>query len=313
MDRQLDEVQERGEPLAILFASESNIYGRFGYGPATFRAAISVERDRAAFARPLKVAGSFSLLDAAEAAAILPAVYERFRALQPAAVNRSAAWWDLHLRDVAAWRGEGSSRFYVLYRDTAGAPAGYVAYRVKQEWREGIPGHTLSVQDFFALDDAAHAALWHYLLTMDLVGTVKAWNRPVDEPLRWLLAEPRRLRVDSINDGLWVRLVDVPAALTARRYAVPGALVLAVCDAFRPTNDGCYALEGGPDGADCRRTSAEPDLTLEAGDLGAAYLGGVPLSNLARAGRVVEHTPGALARADALFACTPAPWSTTMF
>jgi predicted acetyltransferase len=157
------------------------------------------------------------------------------------------------------------------------------------------------------------AALWRYLFDMDLAGTIKLWGRPVDDPIRWRLADPRRLRVTDVGDHLWVRLLDLPGALAARRYAVDDALVLEVTDAVRPGNQGRFRLEGGPDGAACEPTPAPPDLALDVTDLGAAYLGGTRLASLARAERVAELTPGALLRADRMFTAAPPPICTTHF
>ncbi|MGZ3676293.1 MAG: sterol carrier protein domain-containing protein, partial [Ktedonobacterales bacterium] len=133
------------------------------------------------------------------------------------------------------------------------------------------------------------------------------------EPLRWMLADSRRLRVTRLTDDLWVRLLDIPTALAARRYASTGRVVFEVSDAFRPEQAGRYVLEGGPEGAECRATDATADLTLDVVDLGAAYLGGVRFATLARAGGVVAQTPDVLARADAMFASEPAPWCATPF
>jgi predicted acetyltransferase len=159
----------------------------------------------------------------------------------------------------------------------------------------------------------AEAALWRYLFDMDLAGTIKLAGRPVDDPLRWRLADPRRLRTTDVGDHLWVRLLDVPGALAARRYAVDDALVLEVTDALRPRNQGRFRLESGPDGAACEPTSAAPDLALDVTDLGAAYLGGTRLASLSRAERVAELTPGAVLRADRMFTASPPPLCTTHF
>jgi predicted acetyltransferase len=147
---------------------------------------------------------------------------------------------------------------------------------------------------------------------MDLVGKIEGWGRPSDEPLLHLLAHPRALRF-SLGDGLWLRLIDAPAALAARRYAVPGRLTIELRDSFCPWNEGRYELEGGPDGAQCGRGRAEPDVILEAADLGATFLGGVQFRSLRRAGRVVEGTAGALERADAMFTWDPPPWCADLF
>jgi len=206
-----------------------------------------------------------------------------------------------------------TGRFDVVYESEPGKADGYASYRVESRWAKGLAEGSAKVGELFALTTEAAAGLYRYCLDLDLVGTVQLERRPLDEPLRWLLADPRRLRVGEVSDGLWVRLLDLPAALAARGYAVPGSVVLQVTDRLRPANDGRFLLEGGPDGADCRPTGREPDLVCDVADLGAAYLGGTRLASLARAGRVLEQVPGALARADAMFAGEPAPWCTTTF
>jgi predicted acetyltransferase len=312
MQRQLDDVRMRGEPLAILYASESSIYGRFGYGIASFQLGFTIERHHAGFQRPLLPEGTLELVDPEAAASVVPGLYEQFRRVQPGAVDRSPAWWELYFKDIASWRDGASARFYVVSHGASGVPDGYAAYRIKGDWQRSLPHHTLMAHDVYGLSSQTTAALWHYLLNVDLIRTISAWNRPVDEPLRWLLVEPRRMQITHLNDGLWLCLVDVAAALRARRYSAAGELVLEVVDPFRDQK-GRYRLETGPEGAVCRTTSAAPDLTLQIDDLAAAYLGGNRFSTLARACRVVEHRTGALSRADSLFACEPAPWGTTHF
>jgi predicted acetyltransferase len=200
-----------------------------------------------------------------------------------------------------------------VYESEPGRVDGWVSYRVQERWPEGLPANLVKVRMLVGLTPEADAALWRYCLDLDLAGTVRLQDRPVDEPGRWRLADPRRLRTVHVGDHLWVRLLDLPAAMRARRYATDGQLVLEVTDALRPRNQGRFRLEGGPDGAACEPTTAEPDLALDIADLGAAYLGGARLAVLARAGRVVELAPGALLRADAMLASDPAPLCTTHF
>jgi predicted acetyltransferase len=169
------------------------------------------------------------------------------------------------------------------------------------------------VVDLVGLDPEVEAALWQFVIEIDLVTHVRAGHRPVDEPLRWRLADPRRWRVMHLGDHLWVRVVDPAVALAARRYEVADALVLELGDSFLPHNDGCWLVDGSPDGAVVTRTDRAPDLACAASDLGSMYLGGVAASTLAAAGRVQEVTPGALARADRFFASRPAPWCSTEF
>lgn len=298
---------DRGEPVAILVASEGSLYGRFGYGQATSSLSWEIERGRAALARPGPV-GQLELLTDEGAAAVLAPLHDAFRRARPGAVDRSPAWWAAHLRADDEGRAPGPVRFHVVHHGRGG-PSGYASYRVETCWEDGVSRARLDVQDLVALDPGAEAALWRYLLALDLVEVVRARGRPVDEALPWMLVDPRSLRVRGLWDGLWLRVLDVPAALAGRRYAVDGEVVLGI------EGGGSVRLAGGPGGAECGPAAGPvtPDLSLAPADLGALYLGGVAPSTLAWAGRVVEHRPGALARADAMFAARPAPHCPTHF
>lgn len=313
MTAQLDDVAERGEALAILTASETLIYGRFGYGLATSYSAWRLRTEGARLARPAKVTGRLRLVDAVEAAKVVPGVYDAARHRHPGAVSRSERFWERWFHDREGDRDGASARFYVIHESASGGPDGYLAYRRKDGWDRGLPDGVLIVDELDATDDEVEAALWQFVLEADLVRTVQAHGRPVDEPLRWRLEDWRRLSVTNVADHLWARVLDVPAALGARRYGCDDALVLDVVDAFRPATEGRYRVEGGLDGAACARTTAEPDLALGVADLGALCLGGVQASVLGRAGRIEERTPGALRRADAFLASSPAPWCVTQF
>jgi predicted acetyltransferase len=158
----------------------------------------------------------------------------------------------------------------------------------------------------------AYAALWRYLLDIDLTTKISSPMRAVDEPLRFLLADSFQPRI-SIEDGIWLRLVDVPQALAGRRYAIDGRLVLRVRDAFCPWNAGQFELDGGPDAAQCEGCDTSPDLELDAADLASTYLGGNTFRVLWEAGRITELRPGAVARADAMFGTSRAPWCPSHF
>ena len=312
MRAHFEDVRERGEPLAGLWASESSIYGRFGYGPAAYGASLEIARPHAVFAEPLEVSGRFRLLDEDEASALLPPIYEQIWRERPGHFARNEVWWEhRHLYDPE-WDRGGASRYrFALYEDD-GQGRGYVKYRVKRgEERLGIPAQELRVIELQGVDAAARAALWSYVLNVDLVATVSAWNQPVDEDLPWLLADRRRLAT-SLSDSLWIRPVDVAGALESRAYAQEGRLVLGVRDSFCPWNNAAFELEGGPRGAKCRTTSSEPEIRLGVAELGALYLGGNRFQALARAGRI-EGSPEALRRADTLFTWDPAPWCPEIF
>jgi predicted acetyltransferase len=312
MRRQLDDVRECGEPIATLWASESIIYGRFGYGLAADTLDLEIERLRSGFAHEAPSSGRVRMVDRDRALASWPAVYDSVLPKHPGMYTRSENWWkDKTLPEQDRQGGGGfTGRFFVQYEED-GEALGYARYRVRHGGENGLANGTLAVQELMASTYGAYAALWRYLFGVDLIGTVQARLRPSDEPLRYMLADPRRL-LRRPADSLWMRIVDPVVALEARRYASEGRVVLDVRDTFCPWVEGRYELEGGPDGATCRTTTAEPDVTLSAADLGAAYLGGTRFATLARAGRVDGDTK-TLHRADGMFAWDPLPWCPEVF
>jgi predicted acetyltransferase len=312
MRHQLDDVVRRGEALMVLVASEAPIYGRFGYGAAVFGAAWTVGTDALELALPSRAAGRVRLVDDEEARKVVPAVFDRARTRHVGAVTRSDEVWN-NLYASRKKEGALGSSFTVLHEADDGEPDGFARYRIEWGAPEGPLRNTIVVVDLDALDDEIEAALWDYLLHVDLVGSVRATNRPVDEPLRWRLADMRRVEVTRVTDRLWVRVVDPATALAARRYPISDGLVVGLVDRFRPENGGRWRVEGSPDGATCVRTDRSPDLTLGAPELGSLFLGGVSATTLARSARIDEHTPDALTRADAFFCTRPAPWCATQF
>jgi predicted acetyltransferase len=315
MRRQLEDIQARGEAVAVLTASESAIYGRFGYGHATDQANVEIDRRDATF-RPARTNadGRIRLIDHTEAESVLPEVYERIRLHRPGAVSRSAKFWKALLQIAPEPVDEFGPRFYVTYTGAQGEQVdGAAHYRLKPGWDLGYPAYTLQLGELLAATPEAYTGLWRYLLSVDLVQTVRALRRPVQEPLRWLLADPRRLRTTRIADELWVRLVDIPVALAARQYRASDRLVFEVADLSRPEAAGNVLLETEAGSAASSYTGVRGDLALDVADLGAVYLGGVSFSLLAQAGRVVEMTPGALTRADRLFSTELAPYCGTPF
>ncbi len=298
MERQLRDAHESGEPLAALTASESVIYGRFGYGIGTLQEHWRIERQHNAFARTHESTGTLTLVEPSEMTKIFPDVYERATDGRPGVIQRPGPKWDRIAADPEPER-EGRGPYFHVGYENGGGWDGYVSY--------GIEGAKLTVRELMATTDEANAALWRFCLDMDRRTTTEAIRRPVDDPLPWMLADPRRLE-RSPRDGIWVRLVDVAAALAGRRYDRADRLVIQVSDTFCDWNDGSYLVDGGPDEAECRPTTATPDLVLSAADLAATYLGTVRFTTLSQAGRVEERTPGALPRADAMFAAYPQPW-----
>jgi len=310
MEAQLDDVARRGEPLAGLTASEASIYERFGYGTATQTTNWDLESEYARLHHaPTGDGGRVRLVDADGASAAAHEVYSRIAPGRIGELSRPADWWPR----LFAPRSKGPRFFTAVHEGPDHTPDAFARYALDNHWPDGVAADVLRVLELQAVDADAEAAMWNYLFGIDLVGTIKAVDRPVDDPLRWRLPDSRRMRVRALRDHLWVRIVDVAAALGARTYGADDALVLELVDDFRPEHSGAWLLDGGPDGATCTRTDRAADLALSAPDLGALYLGGVSVSTLAAAGRVQELTTGAIARGDRFFLAHPSPWCTTHF
>lgn len=307
MRAQLDDAHSRGEPVAALWASEGAIYGRFGFGLASMQGSIDVE-GRSAPLRASAPPANIRLVDEAEALEVIPRLYDEIRCEQPGMFARPRAWWEARTLSDDPRRREGGGELTRAVLELDGRPAGYSLYRVHAGFERGTStGHT-SVIEAFAARPAANHALWEFLLGIDWLPRLKANHLPPDHALFLLTAEPRRLNY-VVGDALWVRLLDVGAALSARSLAGDGRLVLEVHDAFCEWNTGRWAVER----EQTRPTDADPDLRLDVADLASPYLGGFSFAQLARAGRVAALTPGALDRADALFRTDRLPWCPEIF
>jgi predicted acetyltransferase len=313
MDRQLDDCLARGESVAILTASEAIIYGRFGYGWATTLADASVDANHGAFSVPVHDDGRIRRIDKETVKKVAPGLHERVRRQTPGDVSLPPSFWDLFLLDLERHRDGGGPLFYYVHESAGGEPDGFLSYRYKQKWTQGNPASTAMVADLFAETPEVEAALFRFLLDLDLIASVQFNNRPLDDHLQRRLANPRRYAVGGASDHVWVRLVDLVGALSARRYSADGSVVFDVTDRFRPATTGRYLVEGGPEGAVCTHTTEPADIAVTVDSLGAAYLGGVSFGALARAGRAEELRPGALRRADAMFLTDPAPYCRSGF
>jgi len=306
MRAQLAGCRARGDVAAFLWASEATIYGRFGYGLASRMGAMTLARDRTRFVQPFEPRGTVRLVDLEEAARTFPPLYEQLFAQRPGMASRTKAWWETRrLFDDPARRQGGPKNRAMLELD--GEPAGYALYTVKQDWQSGFSKGTVTITEVVTPTPEATRELWRWLLDFDWTSQFVADLLPLDHPLFLLLAEPRRMQF-TVNDGVWVRLVDVGAALAARAYN-DGEIVLEVEDAFLPENAGRWRVSS--DGAE--RTDAAADLLLDVTGLGSAYLGGFTFTDLVVASRATELTDGAAARADALFGTGLAPWNAEIF
>ena len=299
MHHQIKDIHERGEPLAALFASESIIYGRYGYGIGSLHEQWVIDRQYNGYARPFKSSGRIVFVDPVDITKELPEVFRRSTLDRPGVFQKPLHQWERESQAPEHRQGGPGGLFYAAYED-GGKLEGYVAYRTARP--------TLVVNELMAATEEANAALWRFCFDMDLMTCTEALKRPVDDPLPWMLADPRRLQ-RSTRDGMWVRLIDVSASLKLRRYMQDDRLVLEVRDELCPWNEGCFELEGSSEGASCRVSNSSPDLVLAVSNLASAYLGAVSFSTLSRAGLVDERTPGALLRADRMFAVRYQPWT----
>jgi predicted acetyltransferase len=308
MRAQLDDAHERGEPLAALWASEETIYGRFGYGLASYCGEIKLAHEYTSFAQPFEPEGTARIIEPDEAKEIVPPVFERARLQWPGMFSRSPLWWEQReISDPEERRDGAGPKRWVVY-EQEGSVDGYATYRHKPGWDEGSTVAELRVVEALGATPVAERGLWAYLLSIDWKATLTAQLLPPDHALFLLLATPRRMRY-RMGDSLWVRLVDVGAALSGRKYSADGAIVFDVRDEFCPWNEGRWKLEDG--GA--ARTEDDADLALTVQSLASAYLGGVSFAALARAGRVEELQDGALARADGMFRWDRHPWCPEIF
>ncbi len=309
METQLADIRERAEPIAALWASEETIYGRYGYGLASQDAMISASRVHAELRPELPRAGTVRLVDADEAARVFPRVYERVRARAVGFLSRTSDWWAQRTLADEPERRRGRGALNRALLEIDGRPAGYALYRVETSWQDATNQGKVDVQEATGADDVAVRELWRFLLGIDWLAEIRCQLLPVDHPLFLLVRRPNRLAW-KVFDGLWVRPVDVGAALSARGYAADGRVTFdVVSDPQFPDNVGRWTVQDGT----AKRSRRRADVRLDVQALGAAYLGGFSFARLAAAGLAEEDARGGLARADRLFAVPRAPWTPEIF
>ncbi|MET0694760.1 MAG: sterol carrier protein domain-containing protein, partial [Propionibacteriaceae bacterium] len=305
--------EEGREPVALLWASESLIYGRYGYGHATPRVKISGPTRATAYLPAVELpAGSVDEVGREDFQPAASALRDELLSQRPGALDRPEKWWDSVLYDPESWRHGATALRFALHYDETGEVDGYASFRLKDSDDVSAGGKQVVVGEVDGATPGAYAALWRYLLDLDLVRTFARSNAPADEPLRYLVADQRAIKTELL-DGTYARLVDLPAALEARTYSREVDVTLAVDDRLLPANHGTFRLQTGPDGASVTRSSASADVSLAVRELGAAYLGGTSLHALHRAGLLHEHTPGAVTQLADAFSWPTAPFCPDFF
>ncbi|UGY92876.1 GNAT family N-acetyltransferase [Streptomyces gobiensis] len=317
MGNALAAAKERGDACANLIAAEYPIYGRYGFGPATWTTDFEVDIPRAGLNRHVASDTGGGRIDVVEAGDVRksgPACYERFRALPTGAgvVDRGEHRWRKLTGDLR-FPGDGwQQRFFALYRDAEDTVQGLAAYSAEDLWEGKVTKVPVTVHQLTAATAAAERSLWHYLLSLDWAVTLRSGGRAPDDVLPLLLGDPRMARITSHGDHLWLRPLDVPMMLKSRSYAASGTLVLDLHDEAGLAG-GRFRLDASPEGATCTPSSANADLSMEIGELGALFLGDEAVTRLSALGRITEHRPGAAALADTLLRTARRPWCPDTF
>jgi predicted acetyltransferase len=313
MRTQLADIAARGEPVAVLVAAEYPIYARFGYGPATEATTLHLDAHGARWRED--AGGSVEIVDNETFAKLIDQLYDRTRRANAGHLARDTWLWEAEAGVLDFHSGEDQARreaTKVVWRDEAGEVQATAGYRIDESWVHNRPANTLTSEILVASSARAGQEMLRFLASVDWVSEVRVWLRPVDDPVPLALVDARVARLEDRSDHTWLRILDVPAALGARRYATGGSLVIEVQDDLGFAS-GRFRLDAGPDGADCVATTADPDLVAPASALGAAYLGGQSWTRLADAGWVDERRAGAVEEATALFAVPRAPWGAFTF
>ncbi|MFI9587159.1 GNAT family N-acetyltransferase [Streptomyces sp. NPDC052236] len=316
MAADLAESKERGDVVSTLIAAEYPIYGRYGFGPATWTTEWAIDVPRAGldprWSGPAD-GGRIDLVDGTDVRKLGPELHERLAARRHGVVNRDERWWQLTTGQVRKASHPWTEPYYAVYRSAAGEVEGYLAYHADDVWGDAKqPLNTASVHDMIALTPGAERALWHFVCSVDWITTVKTGHRAPDDLLPLLLPDPRAAKILTHADFLWVRILDVVRALEARTYDMAATLVLEVRDDAGLAG-GQFRLDASPDGAVCAPTAQSPDLTLDIRELGALFLGDESAVRLAELGRVDEETPGAVGVAERVFRTPRRPWCPDIF
>jgi predicted acetyltransferase len=308
MGLMLDQAAERGEPLATLFASQGAIYGRFGFAPSAGHLSLDIALDRVTWAVD-PPGGRVRLLPRDEALPVMHGIYDRAVRSRSGGILQTPEQFAITHREPDKTEDKP---FYAVHEDGDGQPDAYAMYRMKHRWPRGLPHVELKVWRLVAATAGGAQAMWRYLFDVDLVSKVTTDARPIDDPLLLMMDEPRALRPE-LDDGLFLRPVDVAVAWERRSFAADGTVRVAVTDPFRPDAAGTFELRVEAGAASCRRVEGDADVSCSVHAVGATYLSGHSWAQLAAAGRATEHTPGALVTLDAMHRTDLAPWAILYF
>lgn len=303
------DADRRSEPLAILTASETSIYRRFGYGIGGDVAHLVIEADSVVFHPPVVQTGSFAMIDLATDAPVLADIHDRARQAYPGWVSMTKGMWSQIVADPEFVRDGLTPLRGVIHHDASGLPDGYATWRIANRSEpDRIAGNTLFLEHLTAINHDVEAALWEFIASIDLVATIEWTTGPPDPAIRWRLVEPRRLRTSALADMTWVRLLDVPAVLSTVVQCDGDELTIHVNDKFHPERGGVFKIRGDGRCDRVDQTGVDADLYLDTADLASVVMGSVRPSRLHAAGRLRVTRTEIIEAADALFATPSRPW-----
>ena len=311
MKHQLEDLHDRGEAIAALWASESLIYPRFGYGLASWHGSVDIEKEHARFIGDPGASGRYRMVELAEAGKVVSPIHETVAAERPGMFVRTPAWWEQRSLGDPPERRHGWGPKWCVIWEHEGEARAYATYRVKNRWDDGFPSGRVQVVDAFSTTLEGYREIWRFLFGIDLTTRLEAYFLPLDHPLLFMLDQPDRLRF-RLGAGLWVRILDVAAALGARRYPHNGAVTIELADPFCPWNEGTWSVAVRDGAAAAERIEGRGDVVMGATELGMIYLGGNRVAHLAKAGRV-HGDEDAIVLADAMFGWPVAPWCPEIF
>lgn len=312
MDAHLTNAAGAGYAIAGLWASETDIYGRFGYGVATFYHSYKLSGPAVTMRDGITV-DRVRRITADDARSVIPPIFDGELPMRPGMFGRDEAWWATEVFLDEDWMKRGRTTKRYVVHDGPDGPDGYAIYRQKpSEADDGHADGKLFVIELIATTPRAHASLWAYLTRVDGCPQVDSWNVPVDDPLPWMVRESRRVPIKWRSDALWIRILDVVRALEARSYEEDGGLVIGVVDPFRPVTDGAYRLTVQDGRATVERSDDDPEVSMEVDVLGALYLGGQDAHAFAAANRITGSDEE-IARLHRLFRTARAPWCNQVF
>lgn len=310
------QAKERGDVIAGLWASQSLLYTRFGYGLSTLREDWTINTNHTKLLKQKKESIRFELVDKEKALIEIPKIYDTFRKCQNGATDRTEGYWNyiLYEDDSAKYNKSGNCGFFFVLAYKDNKPSGYAIYNFNKE--SGVAHEddkgTLDVQEIISTDKETNIALWHYIFGIELVEEIKINQRAPGDPLYLMLENPRKLKRETI-DGLWVRIVDPIKMLEKRKYNSEGNITICIAGQNQKDIEGTYSIETDGTNTEVKKVNKKPDISMKASDLSSIYFGAVSPGEYFQAGNLEIENQNSLIELSKMFFVQQAPWCNTDF